>query len=184
MGVWGQPAKGRSTGESVASTNKSLTELSGNGSNPDEPSEMDFETLATEVAQRTRELLVTRGWCLWKCSVLGGEVIAVARDENVEGVPEGYTVYTEAELEELCQNGVSEATLRLVHEAKKQARARVVSRRESSEKIDYLDNPDPKPIKACLACGSTNWWQRPDGAWVCGRCHPKTGAARIDNGGT
>lgn len=80
MKAWGQPTKGRS------STSK-LDSL-----------------LAEETAQRTRELLESRGWCLWKCSTLGGEVIAVMLNENAEGVPEGYPVYTEAELEELCRN--------------------------------------------------------------------------------
>ena len=81
---------------------------------------------AEVVAECTREFLATRGWCLWWCSTLGGEVIAVVLDENVEGVPEGYAVYTELELEELCQDDVSEATIRLVHEAKKLAGAKVV----------------------------------------------------------
>ena len=76
---------------------------------------------AEEVAWRTRELLASKGWCLWKCSTLNSEVIAVVRDENVEGLPEAYPAYTEAELEELCQDDVSEATLRLVYEAKKLA---------------------------------------------------------------
>ena len=89
--------------------------------------EADLATLyqAEEVARHTRELLAIQGWCLWKCSRLGGEIIAVVRDENVEGVPESYPVYTEAELEELCQDDVSEASLRLVHEAKKLAGAKV-----------------------------------------------------------
>ena len=82
---------------------------------------------AEEVAWCSRELLATRGWCLWKCSTLDGKVIAVVVDENVVGVPEGYPVYTEAELEELCQDDVSEATLRLVQEAKKIAGAKVTS---------------------------------------------------------
>ena len=38
---------------------------------------------------------------------------------------EDYPVYTE--LEELCQDDVSEATIRLVHEAKKLAGAKVVT---------------------------------------------------------
>ncbi len=75
---------------------------------------------AEAVAERTRELLGNQGWCLWKCSTLGGGIIAVVLDENVEGVPRGYPVYTMAELEELCQGNASEAHLRLVHEAKKQ----------------------------------------------------------------
>lgn len=41
--------------------------------------------LAEVVAECTRELLATRGWCLWKCSTLNREVIAVVLDENVEG---------------------------------------------------------------------------------------------------
>ena len=82
---------------------------------------------AEETARRTRELLVTRGWCLWKCSTLGGDIIAVVRDENIEGVPEGYPVYTQVELEQLCRADINDATLRLVHEAKKLAGAKVAS---------------------------------------------------------
>jgi len=82
---------------------------------------------AQEVARRTRELLATRGWCLWQCSMLGGDIIAVVQDELVEGIPEGYQVYTEAELEELFWADVSEATLCLVHEAKKLAGAKVIT---------------------------------------------------------
>jgi len=81
---------------------------------------------AKEVVWRTRKLLNSQGWCLWQCSTLGGEVIAVVRDELVEEVPEGYAIYTEVELEELCQDDVSEVTIRLVHEAKKQAGGRVI----------------------------------------------------------
>ena len=81
---------------------------------------------AEEVARHTRELLAIQGWCLWKCSTLGGDIIAVVLGENVEGLPGGYPVYTEAELEELCQDDVSEATIRLVHEAKKLAEAKVL----------------------------------------------------------
>jgi len=29
-----------------------------------------------------------------------------------------------------------------------------------------------KPTKPCYACGLNDWWQRPDGGWNCGRCHP------------
>lgn len=84
------------------------------------------QTQAEETAQRTGELLNFKGWCLWKCSTLDGEVIAVVRDENVEGIPGGYPVYTEAELAELCQDGISNVTIRLVHEAKKLAEAKVL----------------------------------------------------------
>ncbi len=109
MKVWGQPTKGRSS----------------HPVNSEVATEPDT-FLAEETARRTRELLVSQGWCLWKCSALGREVIAVVLDENVEGAPEGYPVYTVAELEELCQGDVSESTLRLVHEAKKLAGAKVL----------------------------------------------------------
>jgi len=79
---------------------------------------------AEVVAERTEELLMTRGWCLWRCSVLGGDVIAVTRDELVEGVPMGYPVYTKQELELLLE--ANDAAVRLVHEAKKLAGARVI----------------------------------------------------------
>lgn len=80
---------------------------------------------AEETARRTRGHLVTQGWCLWKCSTQGGDIIAVVLDETVEGAPGGYPIYTVAELEELCRDEVSEVHLRLVHEAKKQAGAKV-----------------------------------------------------------
>jgi hypothetical protein len=75
---------------------------------------------AALVAHHTRELLSTRGWCLWECESLGGDVVVVVRDEDVSGMPEGYPVYTEAELAELFRRDISQTTLSLVHEAKKQ----------------------------------------------------------------
>lgn len=29
-----------------------------------------------------------------------------------------------------------------------------------------------KPSGKCYVCGSSNWWQRSDGTWLCNRCHP------------
>lgn len=82
---------------------------------------------AQEVARCTRELLVMQGWCLWKCSTLSGDIIAVVLDEDVQEVPEGYPIYTVGELEELCQDDISDSTLRLVQEAKKLAGAKVTT---------------------------------------------------------
>jgi len=46
---------------------------------------------------------------------------------------------------------------------------------------DTLDKVDRKP---CPTCGLTNFWLRPDGAWLCERCHPepeeKTGKEDYD----
>lgn len=109
MKAWGQPTKGRSNDSSVIKT--------------------ELVSLFTEeTVQRTEELLNSQGWCLWKCSALDSEVIAVVRDELIEGVPQGMPVYTELELEELCEGDISEATLQLIHEAKKVAGAKVISK--------------------------------------------------------
>lgn len=29
-----------------------------------------------------------------------------------------------------------------------------------------------KPDKPCWICKKDKWWQRADGGWVCGVCHP------------
>lgn len=31
----------------------------------------------------------------------------------------------------------------------------------------------PCPVRRCRICQTRRWWQRPDGGWVCGVCHPK-----------
>lgn len=76
------------------------------------------------VAEQTRELMETQGWCLWRCETLHGEVIVVLRDELVDAAPPGYPVYTLAELQEL--EVMDNAAIRLVHEAKKSAGAKVI----------------------------------------------------------
>ena len=76
---------------------------------------------AEEIARHTEDLLASRGWCLWRCDALGGDIIGVAKDEGVDGIPEGVPVYTEAELGNLFSNKpVTQATLRLIHGGKKQ----------------------------------------------------------------
>lgn len=79
---------------------------------------------AQEVAAQTRKLLETRGWCLWRCRALDDEVMVVLRDELVTSFPSGYPTYLEQELDDLL--GVNDSTLRLIHEAKKLAGARIV----------------------------------------------------------
>ncbi|MFC1970406.1 DUF3854 domain-containing protein [Chloroflexota bacterium] len=34
-------------------------------------------------------------------------------------------------------------------------------------------NNGKKPTYPCYTCGADNWWQRDDGEWLCGRCHPE-----------
>jgi len=86
---------------------------------------------ARAVASRTRELLDTRGWCKWRCQALRGEVIIVASDSHVTGMPAGLPVgfpaYTEAELLALTSGKVRPSTIRLVHEAKKTMHATIIT---------------------------------------------------------
>ena len=44
-----------------------------------------------------------------------------------DGYPKEYPVYMEKELEEICRIDITNGTLKLVHEAKKLAGARVVN---------------------------------------------------------
>lgn len=84
--------------------------------------EIDYE----EEARKTRELLKRRGWCLWRCHAFGGDLVAVVRDtllgsqrermkQQLKSLKEPYTIYTEAELEILCED----PTPQFLHEAKK-----------------------------------------------------------------
>jgi len=35
-----------------------------------------------------------------------------------------------------------------------------------------MKQQNSKPTKPCCICGSNDWWQRPDGGWLCNKCHP------------
>lgn len=73
---------------------------------------------ARRLAARTRELLDTKGWCVWECPRLNNDRLVIIRDEMVKGYPPGLSVYTEFDLERVGE--MSEGTFRLFHEAKKQ----------------------------------------------------------------
>ena len=79
---------------------------------------------AVQVAEATRISLEERGFCLWSCRTLRGEIIAVVKNGKVPGIPEEYPVYT---LEELNKTeDLKEKTLRLIHVAKKSG-AKIIS---------------------------------------------------------
>jgi hypothetical protein len=67
----------------------------------------------------TMDLLASQGWCLWQCAALDDEVIALVRDESVKDIPQGYVVYTQAEMAEVGRFRVPQSTLRIIHEGKK-----------------------------------------------------------------
>ncbi len=78
------------------------------------------------VSIETLMQLDEKGYCAWRCALLGGEIILVVRNnlsENVELPP--YPVYTVEELARLAELDV--ATLRLIHQAKKAGGARLLS---------------------------------------------------------
>ena len=97
----------------------------------------------------TIQLLATQGWCLWQCSALDEEIIALVRDESVKYVPEGYVVYTKAEMAEIGRFKVPQSTIRLVHEAKKRTSATVTSV-ESNHKENQHETIESRPRTAEL----------------------------------
>ncbi len=76
---------------------------------------------ARQTARVTEELLDAQGWCLWSCESLGGDVVAIVRDQEAPGVPDRYVTYSEAELLSLFGRSEprNDEELRLIHEAKR-----------------------------------------------------------------
>jgi len=78
-----------------------------------------------EVARRTSELLGQRGWCRWQCDLLDGDVIVVLDERTARDIPpQEHPTYTVGELFLLLK--LDEATIRLIHEAKKLGDAVIV----------------------------------------------------------
>lgn len=82
---------------------------------------------AQMTAEKTLSALNRQGYCLWKCQILSGETIVIINDKfpRLINRPRGYPVYLLREIEELAD--LPEQTIRLVHQAKKTASARVIS---------------------------------------------------------
>lgn len=81
---------------------------------------------AREVASLTLQLLRFQGWCLWQCCYPTHEVIVIARDDKVVGMPPGLPIYMQAEMELLGQVTIAMSTLRLICEAKKRRGVRII----------------------------------------------------------
>ena len=116
---------------------------------------------AEETARLTKELLATRGWCLWQCRELDGETVAIVRDGSVHGVPPSYPVFMRQELRRLFRHGVPGSALRLVLAAKR------------TDEVVVTRGLSPK-----CHCGSTDLWLRSasrygPAQWMCSRCHPE-----------
>jgi hypothetical protein len=115
-----------------------------NPDNPDNPDQKGTaKSLLTreeaeQVALKTEVLLEQQGWCLWKCATLKGAIIMIVRGEPPTH-PEGYPIYTEAELAILCQDDIRESTLRLVYQAKKAAGAVVTSVERLESKTPFQE---------------------------------------------
>ena len=75
------------------------------------------EAEATRTAERTREALKSKGWCIWACFHLDGDKIIVAADGYQLPIYPKYPVYTESELKELGDASIE--SIKLIHQAKK-----------------------------------------------------------------
>lgn len=84
---------------------------------------------AAEVADRTAELLETRGWALWKCANLNNDIVVIVRDESVKDFPLGYPVYFDAELKAMADSNMSIERHKFIHEAKKLTTATLIAPR-------------------------------------------------------
>jgi len=43
---------------------------------------------------------------------------------------------------------------------------------KAPEAVRLVKYSTDRPVIPCHNCKEDRWWQRPDGGWVCGRCHP------------
>ena len=83
-----------------------------------------MEPLATEeVAAESSRQLEEKGWCLWECSGLGGEVIVVIISELITNYPKEYPVYTLQELKDILP--LDDQMLQAAHRAKKELGAKI-----------------------------------------------------------
>jgi hypothetical protein len=82
---------------------------------------------AEKVAIDTLIVINHQGYCLWKCRNFRGEIIMLVDGPIPENAPEKYPIYWLDEFVLLKNKKVSEKTERLIHAAKKQARAELIS---------------------------------------------------------
>lgn len=90
--------------------------------------QMPLGASAEVVAAQTEQYLATRGWVLWKCWNLNGDIVVVVRDESVTGFPPEYPVFTEAEL--MHVGDMSLQQLRFIMETKKQNACSIVDHKK------------------------------------------------------
>jgi hypothetical protein len=76
------------------------------------------------VANETLKALDSRGYCLWRCTLLRGDFMMLVRDDLSENSYTGFPHYTLEEVEKLEEIQVS--TLRLIHQIKKQSGGAII----------------------------------------------------------
>ena len=92
---------------------------------------------AQRTAWDTESILSNRGWCLWQCELLGNDVIAIVKDDNVQEVPGRYVTYTESELKQIFTRRMNRVTLRIIHEAKRCGMLQSRHLRHSFGNVEY-----------------------------------------------
>jgi hypothetical protein len=90
----------------------------------EKPGLIDDKT-AEIVAVETILQLGARGYCLWKCALLEGEVIMLVNGKRSDQIPAGYTIYTVEEIDRSF--GMSVDELRRLHRVKKITGATLIS---------------------------------------------------------
>jgi hypothetical protein len=90
---------------------------------PEPEAQLAEEQSIEETMVETHRQLTEKGWCLWECSALGGDVVIIVIDETITGYPAGLPVYTLQEMDEVAK--LDFKTIRLAHEAKKALGAKI-----------------------------------------------------------
>jgi hypothetical protein len=92
----------------------------------------DRKNAEEALALKTQELLISQGWCFWKCRKLDNEIIIITRDDMLCNIPTGYIAYTEDELAEIDRENIDEGDLHLIHNIKKYGAVIMPSTRSKS----------------------------------------------------
>jgi hypothetical protein len=72
------------------------------------------------------------------------------------------------------ENGVAVSTQMRPDDVIEALRSVASSLRQHAAAANSLttDRQSTQEVRACSNCKQQRWWQRPDGGWVCGVCHP------------
>ena len=88
---------------------------------------------AEQVANETLQAIDFQGFCLWRCTLLRGEIMMLVRNDLSENIETRYPLYTLEELEMMDELPAS--TIRLIYHIKKKSGDAVIISVEQSKYV-------------------------------------------------